>query len=515
MEPAGTTSEEHPGHGERLATVDLAFLEMETPELHMHVGGLFVFDTPPDAAKAQTSGFARFLDLVGSRLHLVPRYRQKLASPPWGLGGPVWVDDPEFDLSYHVRHAALPGPGSTAELTEYAARILSRPLDRGRPLWELYVIEGLQGGGFAILGKSHHAMIDGLAGMDIATVMLDLAPDQSDELPPPEPWTAGPTPSPSSLARDAILHLATSPTTAWTVGRRALEAPIKTVGRAVEVSRAVASVTRANLIHPAPRSLLNERPGRHRRLAVQRIALDEVKAIKNAFGTTVNDVVLAIVADATGRYLRTRGVRTDRLWLRAMVPVSTREASDEHALGNRVVSVFVDLPMAGMDPVERLRICHDAMAEVKSSHHAVGAGFLIGLSDFAPPTIHAMASRAAVRSRLFNFLVTNVPGPQMPVYCLGARLLGAFPFTPLAATQSYAVGLTSIDGWLNFGLTADHFALPDLERVTGFLVDAVSELTASAGAVGVRAELARTARRDHVWPAEADAAGTGRDTAGS
>jgi diacylglycerol O-acyltransferase / wax synthase len=511
---AATT--EHPGHGDRLSTVDLAFLEMETPELHMHVAGLFIFDRPSKRQAGGSSGFARFLELVRSRLHLVPRYRQKLASPPLGIGVPVWVDDPEFDLSYHVRHAALPAPGSTAQLMEYAARIVSRPLDRDRPLWELYVIEGLEDGRTALLGKSHHAMIDGLAGMDIATVMLDLAPDQSDEIPPPEPWAAAPTPSSGALARDAVRHLATSPTTALTVGRRALDAPTKTVGRAVEVSRAVASVTRANLIHPAPRSLLNERPGRHRRLAIQRIALDEVKTIKNAFGTTVNDVVLAMVADATGRYLRTRGVRTDGLWLRAMVPVSTRESSHEHALGNRVVSVFVDLPMAEMDPVERLRVCHEAMAEVKSSHHAVGAGFLIGLSHFAPPTIHAMASRAAARSRLFNFLVTNVPGPQVPIYCLGARLLGAFPFTPLAATQSYAVGLTSIDGWLNFGFTADHFAIPDLERVPGFLVDAVEELSTSAAAVGVRAELTRDVRRapaDPTSDADHDGAGAGRGTA--
>jgi diacylglycerol O-acyltransferase len=216
-------------------------------------------------------------------------------------------------------------------------------------------------------------------------------------------------------------------------------------------------------------------------------------------------VVLAVVADATGRYLRSRGARTDKLWLRAMVPVSTREKSGAHALGNRVVSVFVDLPMFELDPVERLRICHDAMAEVKSSHHAVGAEFLVGLGQFAPPTIHAMASRVASRSRLYNFLVTNVPGPQVPIYCLGARLLGFFPFTPLAATQSYAVGLTSIDGWLNFGFTADYDAIPDVERITGYLLDAVVELRRSADAVDVRGELVRQSRRRPQPPAEGTA----------
>jgi diacylglycerol O-acyltransferase / wax synthase len=505
------------GHGERLASVDTAFLEMETPRLHMHVGGLLIFDAPPpDPEGAETSGFARFLALIGSRLHLVPRYRQKLAVPPLGLGNPVWVDDPEFDLSYHVRHAALPRPGTTAQLTEYCARILSRPLDRDRPLWETYVIEGLEEGRFAILSKSHHAMIDGLAGMDIATVMLDLEPDASAHPAPPEPWSPSPTPSSADLAFGAVKDLASSPAELLRTGRRVVEAPTKTAARAFEIGRGVASVARANLLKPAPRSLLNQAPGVNRRIAIQRIPLAEVKGIKDAFGTTVNDVVLAAVADATGRYLRSRGTRTDRVWLRAMVPVATRDASGASALGNRVVSVFVDLPMGEMDPVERLRVCHEAMAEVKSSHHAVGAGFLIGLTQFAPPTIHAMASRAAARSRLYNFLVTNVPGPQLPIYCLGARLLGFFPFTPLAATQSYAVGLTSIDGWMNFGITADYDALPDVDLVTGFLVDAVEELRRSAEAVKVRGELARRDRPDASGAdGEGTSAASGRRRAGA
>jgi diacylglycerol O-acyltransferase / wax synthase len=470
-------------HGDRLTSLDAAFLRMESPTRHMHVGGLFIFDPPTDG---RTFEFAAFLDLVRSRLHLVPRYRQRIATPPLSLGNPVWIDDPEFDLSYHVRHAALPAPGTTAQLNEYCARILSRQLDRDRPLWELYVIQGLEHGRIALLGKNHHAMIDGLAGIDIATVMLDLAPDQSDELPAPEPWEPHPAPSTTELAADALKELATSPAElVESVGRLAT-APAHTAKKALAVGLGVARVARSNLARPAPRSLLNRPPGRHRRFAIQRIALDDVKAVKDAFGTTVNDVVLAIVADATGRYLRARGARTDGLWLRAMVPVSTRSSSDQHHLGNRVVSVFVDLPMFEMDPIERLRVCHDAMQDVRSSHAAVGAGFLIGLGEFAPPTIHAMASRVAVNARVFNFLVTNVPGPQVPVYCMGARLLGAFPFTPLAANHSYGVGVTSIDGWMNFGVTADYDAMPDVEQVTGFLLEALEELDACADAVSER-----------------------------
>jgi diacylglycerol O-acyltransferase / wax synthase len=477
----------HQGHGDRLSSVDAAFLNMETPRLHMHVGGLFIFDAPT----GDEFDHARFLDLIRARLHLLPRYRQKLVYPPLQLGNPRWVDDADFDLSYHVRHAALPKPGTIAQLTEYSARILSRQLDRDRPLWELYVIEGLEEGRFALLGKSHHAMIDGLAGMDIATVLLDLVPEQSEAVPAPQPWSAGHTPSRAALVADAVKELATSPANLVNSGRRVVGAPANTAKRVLQVGRGVASVARANLLRPAPRSLLNQPPGPHRRFAIQRIPLEQVKDIKNAFGTTVNDVVLATVADATGRYLRARGARTDGLWLRAMVPVSTRAGSDSHALGNRVVSVFVDLPVFEMDPVERLRVCHEAMREVKSSHHAVGAGFLIGLTEFAPPTIHAMASRAAASTRLYNFLVTNVPGPQLPIYCMGSRLLGAFPFTPLAATQAYAVGLTSIDGWMNFGFTADYDAMPDVERVTGLLVDSVRELSACAEAVAAHAARVR------------------------
>lgn len=466
-------------HGDRLAGIDAAFLEMESPTLHMHVGGLFIFDPPEDRS---TFTFSRFLEVVRSRLHLVPRYRQRLAYPPMKVGNPVWVDDRHFDLSYHVRHAALPAPGSTEQLTEYCMRILSRQLDRNRPLWELYVIEGLEDDRIAILGKSHHAMVDGMSGIDIATVMLDLTPDQSNEIPPPQPWEPAATPSPAELAADQAVRLATSPTELVESAQRVARTPAKTAKKVAMVGRGVAKVVRSNLTKPAPRSLLNQPPGTHRRFAIQRVALEDVKTIKNAFGTTVNDVVLAVVADAVGRFLRDRSARTDGLWLRAMVPVSTRSDSESHRLGNRVVTSFVDLPMWEMDPIERLRVCHDAMSEVKSSHAAVGAGFLIGLGDFAPPTIHAMASRVAVNSRLFNFLVTNVPGPQIPIYCLGARLLGAFPFTPLAANHSFGVGVMSIDGWMNFGFTADYDALPDVERITGHLVVSVTELLRCAQA---------------------------------
>ncbi len=470
------------GHGDRLSARDVSLLELESPTLHLHVGGLLVLDPPPN------DGFdhGRFQELVRSRLHLVPRYRQKLIDPPGLLGGPIWVDDPEFDLSYHVRHSALPHPGSIKQLTEYAARILSRQLDRSRPLWELYVVEGLDHGRVALLSKSHEAMIDGLEGIDIATVLLDHGETDGQDLPRPEPWTPGATPSAATLAREALQELLAGAGGGAELRSRLTTDASRLARRAFDTGRGLASIARNNVLRPAPRSLLNQAPGQNRRLALQRIPLADAKRIKNVFVTTVNDVVLSLVSDATGRYLRERGTRTDGLWLRVMVPVSTRSGSDDHALGNQVVAVFVDLPVGEMDPVERLRVVNEAMREVKSSHHAVGAGFLVGLSDFAPPTIHAMASRVAVRSRLYNLLVTNVPGPQEPVYCLGARLLGDFPFVPLGANQALTVGLTSIDGWMNFGFTADYDAIPDVERIASYLVSSLHELLACAEAAELR-----------------------------
>lgn len=474
------------GHFERLTAVDAAALSVETPNLPMHVAGLFVFDPPGGGAPAFS--FARFVDLVGSRLHLVPRYRQRLASPPLGIHHPVWVDDPEFDLAYHLRHAALPGPGTTHQLMEYGARVLSRPLDRSRPLWELYVIEGLEHGRTAVLAKSHQAIVDDRSGFALSSVLLDLDHDASLDVPPPQPWEPRPVPSSLELGTAAVKDLAASPAHVVASGRRAVARPARAVRRVLKAGRGAAMVARANLVRPAPRSLLNATPGRGRRLAIQRVELNRVRQIKDACNTTVNDVVLAMVADATGRYLRHRGVRTDGLWLRALVPVATRAARDRHVLGNRVVSTFVDLPVFEMDPAERLAVCADAMREVKSSHQAVGADFLIGLHRFAPPTLHAMAARLAVRGRLYNFLITNVPGPQEPVWCLGARLLGAFPFTPLAPSQCFAVGVTSIDGWLNFGFVADYDVVPDLDAVPDMLLAGLEELSRCAEAVEARRE---------------------------
>jgi diacylglycerol O-acyltransferase / wax synthase len=476
------------GHGDRLSVLDATFLRLETPTEHMHTGGLFIFEPPTDGGV----DFSRFLDLVHSRLHLVPRFRQRLATPPLGLAAPIWVDDRHFDIAYHVRHAALPPPGRIDQLTDYVARIMSRQLDRSRPLWELYVVEGLEDGRVAYLGKTHHAMIDGVTGIDIATLLLD-AEREAGEIPPPRPWHPADPPSEVGLAVSAVREAAGSPRAVLRSVRRARDTgPGRVVERVTQVGQGLFSM--ASSVGPAPSSPLNRRNGGFRRYAIQRVPLDEVKQVKDAFGVTVNDVILATVGDAVGRFLRGRGDETEGLELRVMVPVSVRSEADGTLFGNRVSSVFIRLPVEEMDPSERLQIVHEAMRDVKEHKQAVGAEFLVGLSAYAPPTLHGLAARLAARTRLYNFVVTNVPGPQMPLYSMGMRLIGAFPIMPLAQNHSFAVGVTSIDGWLNFGFVGDWDSLPDLENVTGHVIDALAELAKHASAVGVRGELVRRER---------------------
>jgi len=465
---------------EALSPLDAALLRMETPELLLHVGTLLILDPPTDPARRSLNAFG---ELVAARLHRVPRYRQKVVEAPPPLSTPFWVDDPDFDLAYHVRQAALPAPGTIAQLTDYCARILSRPLDRSRPLWELYLIEGLEHGRVAVLSKGHHAMIDVLHGVDLSAVMLDATDEPEATSSSASPWVPRRTPGAAELARAAAENLIASPTQVIAAVRAAAAAPLASARRVAALGSSTVRMVRSRLTRPAPRSLLNRDPGRNRRLAIQRLALDDVKVVKNAFGTTVTDVVLAVVTDMVGRHLRAHGARTDGLWLRALVPVSSQDGVDEHRLRSEVVAVFVDLPMAEMDPVERLQVCREAMGDVRSSHGAVGAGFLLGLDEFAPATLHALAARVAVDARVFNFAITNVPGPQRPTYCNGARLLGAFPFTSLPPGQGLGVGITSIDGWLNVGLTANYDTVPDVESMTTSLVTSLAELVACAGAL--------------------------------
>jgi diacylglycerol O-acyltransferase / wax synthase len=457
---------------DRLTGLDSSFLHLERDSTHMHVAGcsVFVGDAP---------AYEALIEAIESRLHLVPRYRQRLAFVPFNQGRPVWVDDPHFKVQYHVRHTALPQPGREAELKRLAGRVFSQALDRSRPLWELWLVEGLAGGRFAVLSKTHHALVDGISGVDIATVLFDTSPDPLPVAAPEHEWVARPLPTSAQLLADALLERATVPGEVVRGVRAALRGPRAMAAKAGTVLGSVGALARIGL-QAAPSSPFNVRIGPHRRFTWVRADLAQFKAIKNSLGGTVNDVVLAVVAGALGSYLRLHGRSTDGLALKAMVPVSVRADTERGALGNRVAAMWATLPVDVVDPVERLRTVSGAMEDVKRSGQAVGAGILTHISGFAPPTIMAQAARLQARQRLFNLVVTNVPGPQFPLYLLGRELKSIFPMVPLAENTALGIAILSYNGQLNFGLVADYDALADVEVLADELRSAIDELAANA-----------------------------------
>jgi len=459
---------------DRLSGLDSSFLHLERDSAHMHVAACMVFEGPPPS-------YGELLTHVQSRLHLVPRYRQRLAFVPAGQGRPVWVDDPHFKLGFHVRHTALPRPGCEEELRRLAGRVFSQPLDRDRPLWELWLVEGLAGERFALLSKTHHALVDGISGVDIVTVLFDASPEPMPVAPPEQEWVARPLPSRAQLLADALLERATVPRELLYGAQAALRAPRAIAERAVAALAGVGAMAWAGL-RPAPPSPFNVRIGPHRRFTWVRADLGQFKAIKNALGGTLNDVVLAVVTGALGRYMRMHGHSTDGVELRAMVPVSVRADVERGALGNRVAAMWAPLPVGVLDPVARLRTLSEDMRAVKESGQAVGAGVLTTLSGFAPPTILSQAARLQARQRLFNLVVTNVPGPQRPLFVLGRELAAIYPMVPLAENTALGIAILSYNGQLNFGLIADFDALADLDALADELRAEIVELAAEAGA---------------------------------
>jgi diacylglycerol O-acyltransferase len=463
-------------HGDRLSGLDTSFLQLERGPAHMHVASTTIFEGP-------TPEYTDFRDHIASRLHLVPRFRQKLRFVPLGQGRPVWVDDPQLNLDYHVRHTALPPPGSEEQLRTLAARIFSQRLDRTKPVWEMWLVDGVAQDRFAIVAKSHHCLVDGVSGVDITTVLFDLDREPEAAI-QPEPWIADPEPSAGQLLGDALVERATSPAEIVRGARAVLEAPRQMATAAVGAVEAAGSFIRTGFA--APDSPLNSRIGPYRRFAWVRTELAELKRIKDRVGGTVNDVVLAAVAGALGRYLRAHGHSTKELELRAMVPISVRADEEHGALGNRVSAMMAPLPVWCEDPVLRLRTMTTRMGDLKSSRQAVGASLLTEATDFAPPTIAAQAARLQSRQRFFNLVVTNVPGPQFALYLLGRQLEDIFPMVPLAENQSVCFGIMSYNGGVNFGITADYDAMPDLDSLAGDLESAIAELSEVAASEGVR-----------------------------
>ena len=454
---------------DRLSPLDVSFLYMETPTTAMHVGGVATFQPLQEGFD-----YDRLVELISQRIALVPRYRQKVRFIPGRIANPVWVDDEDFDVTYHVRRSALPKPGTDAQLRELVGRLMSRQLDRNRPLWEIYLVEGLSGGRVGVITKTHHAMVDGVSAIDIGTVILDLTPEPREV--PADGWSPRHEPGAVSLVLGAVTDLVKRPTQAIDTTRAAVGDARATAGKAVAVASGVLSSV-VSMARPAPASPLNVPIGEQRRFGMAATELDDYKWVRKVHGGTVNDVVLATVAGALRSWLLTRGEAvTPTTTIRAMVPVSVRGEGQE--MGNRVSSYFVDLPVGEGNPVMRLHQVSFAMRGHKESGQSVGADALVQMSGFAPPTIHSLGARVAssFTRRLFNLVVTNVPGPQFPLYAAGARMLSMYPVVPLAKGQAVSIGLTSYDGGVFYGLNADRDAMPDVDVLASLIEESLAEL---------------------------------------
>jgi WS/DGAT/MGAT family acyltransferase len=461
------------GHLDRLTAVDASFLTNESSASHMHVGAILIFEGPPP----------RYVDLVEhvrGRLSQVPRFRQRLVVPPLEAGRPLWADDVNFNLTYHIRHTALPEPGGEDELRRLAGRVFSQQLDRSKPLWELWLAQGLERDRFAILTKTHHAMVDGISGVDIGTVLFDFEPV-------PEPavvednWAPQAEPSTADLVARGVADAAAMP---MKLAERVVEAvghPESAAKRVVEALEGVGEVAAA-FADPAPDVPLNRTIGPHRRFVWARSELATFKRIKDALGGTVNDVVLAVVTGALRNWLHERGVRTEGLELRALVPVSIRSEDERGNLGNRIALMRGPLPVYVEDPVRRLRAISEQMEGLKRSKQALGAEVISRFNDFAPPTLLAQASRINFSTRLFNMIVTNVPGPQIPLYVLGRQLEEVFPVAFLPQNHALAVAIMSYNGRVGFGLLADYDSMDDVDEIAAGLTESLEELEEAATA---------------------------------
>ena len=460
---------------DRLTGLDASFLHLEDDRTHMHVAAVMTFDGEPPA-------YDDVIDAIDARLHLVPRYRQKLAFVPLSQGRPRWVDDPHFNLRYHVRMTALPQPGTEDDLKRLAGRVFSQPLDRDKPLWEIWVVDGLDGGErFGLLSKTHHALVDGISGIDIVSVLFDTKPEPA----PPERttakrWLPQPSPSRAQLLGEALVERATVPAEIARGVRALLRTPRRIAQAAVQNVVGLGALAWTGL-SPAPPTPYNTRIGPHRRFTWVRMELADVKAIKDALGGTVNDVMLSIVAGALGLHLRRRGEEVTGLELKAMVPVSVRADEARGALGNQVAAMMAPLPVGCDEPHVRYQLIHDAMDQIKRSGQAVGAQVLTELTGFAPPNIMSQASRLVARQRWFNVVVTNVPGPQFPLYLMGHEMIDLIPMVPLAQNQGLGIAIMSYNGRICFGLVGDYDVLYDLDDLAEDFQTALAELAAAAG----------------------------------
>jgi WS/DGAT/MGAT family acyltransferase len=473
---------------QQLTGLDAAFLAMETPSVYGHVGSVCVLD--PSTAPAPLT-IERLTKVIESRLHLIPPFRRRLVTVPLGLDQPYWIEDPDFDIEFHVRELALPEPGDDKQLAEQAARLHARQLDRRRPLWELYLIHGLQGGRVAIYTKVHHSAIDGVSGNDILTALLDLSPEGRPEASPPE-WDCDEPPGAAEmLLRSAVAFtlqplraarfsyglLRSLPALATSPARPQLPVIDRLLGRDRNVLLSSTGLR-------APATPFNRSIGPHRRWAFRSLPFESVRAVKNAAGVSVNDVVMALCAGALRRWLTERDALPASPLI-AGVPVSVRTDQQKGTHGNRVSSMIAPLPTHLSDPEERLRAAHDAMRAAKDQHGALPADLLADVTQFAMPALAGQAARLSARLRLverispFNLIVSNVPGPNVPLYYAGAQVLSYLPLSAIADGQGLNITVISYGGQMHFGLIADRDLVPDLDELADALAAELDDLTAA------------------------------------
>jgi diacylglycerol O-acyltransferase len=466
---------------QRLTGLDATFLYMETPTNHMHVASTVVLD--PTTVPGGYS-FEKAKALVENRLPLLPPFRRRLVEVPFGLHHPIWIEDPDFDLDYHVRRAALPSPGGKRELQEFAADVFSRPLDRSRPLWEMFVVEGLENGHIAIVTKTHHAAIDGVSGAELTVNLLDLQPEALVIPPPDPPWQPDRVPSDLEMVAYAVNSLSRSPWRAAKAARRTVELALnlRRRNRRPDVSPPPGFFT-------APKTFLNAPVSAQRRFAMTEVSLDDVKVIKNALGGTVNDVVLAISAGALRHWLADHGESPEED-LVGFVPISVRTEDEKGTMGNRVSGMLVRLVTTIDNPVERLGAIREATKDAKEQEKAISAEVLTDWTEFAAPAVAARAARLAsslrvmdrVNRPVFNLVISNVPGPPFPLYSAGARVLGIWPMGPINDGAGLNITVMSYMGSVNFGLIAGRELAPDLDTLAGYIGEAMEELLKAASA---------------------------------
>ncbi len=466
-------------HYERLSAMDAMFLEIEDESVHMHIGSVALYEAAPLKREEGGLDLERILACAASRLHKSPRLRQKLATVPT-FERPVWVDDPRFNLAYHVRHAALPPPGDERQLKRLAGRLLSQQLDRGKPLWEVYVIEGLEHGRFALLTKLHHCMADGVSSGDVLNLLMGTRPDY--EPGPPQPWIPREPPPGSRMRLDEIVHRASGPLALLGAARggggTGGGGSTDLLGFVRNAARGAWRAAQAGLV-PASETPLNVEVGPHRRFDWARLPLEEMRRIGHQADGTLNDVALALVAGAVRAFLERRACPLEDIEFRVAVPVNVRTEADRDLRGNRVSSLLVSLPIGEADPWERLLRVVETTRELKQSGERQAFDLVGRMADWLP--LGLMARLSSASGRAVNMIVTNVPGPPVPVYLLGARMLACYPVVPLMTNEGLNIALYSYDGGLFWGFNADWDALPDLHEVVAS-VDLGFEALAKAAA---------------------------------